>query len=505
MVPGVGAAACLTGPEYFDCIRLRCRLTQRACVARQKLQERAAWARHIRTGAASERAENMNLDCLGCAQGIRNKEEVGMGKAKEKAVKRPRPRAACVNCNRVLAIIGNGLCGGCYTAVRKRPSGQSEEQALKEARSRFGPEGFSPEETWNESRSVTLPAAILGLPNPIRLPEPDCFFAKKGTRSVYSHTNLARYLAHKLAPLRVDEGVFWSYDACAGVWKKYPELEVRKLAFDSLDTFANDGRVSLAMGALRLLLAREAEQAGAGSPGPGTSGGGIGAGGRVTVVKPAPSLQVEFPPDPEKKPEPDPERPERSKKRGGISVRIIEGDPRVAELARNLENVAKRAEEGLRKLAELAELVAKKKKSPEEIGLVADVMVATSRSIDNEAAIGVMEKRLAEVEMITQQIAASDIYPGAKEYDGLRARLSDLEKAGHSGDGRVALSDVKPQLFVPWEKVLRVVEESLTLEEDYPGGDDTKKKVEALLRRISQGLIYNLAHYIEGSIGVVKW
>lgn len=413
----------------------------------------------------------MNLDCLGCAQGIRNEEEVGMGKAKEKAVKRPRPRAVCVNCNRVLAIIGNGLCGGCYTAVRKRPSGQSEEQALKEARRRFGPQGFSgttvdPEETWNESRTVHLPAAILGLPNPIRLPEPDCFFAKKGTRSVYSHTNLARYLADKLAPLRLDVGEFWRYDACAGVWRKYPDLEVRKLALWSLDTFANDGRVSLAMGALRLLLAREAEQAenkataadpaGAAvpwpSPGwPGTSGGGIGAGGRVTIAQPKPSLQVVFPPDP------------------------AEGDPRVAELARNLENVAKRAEEGLRKLAEL----------------------------------GAMEKRLSEVEMITQQIAATDIYPGAAEYDRLAARLFDLEKAreeaGRSGDGRVALSDVKPQLFVPWEKVLRVVEESLTLEEDYPGGDDTKKKVEALLRRISQGLIYNLAHYIEGSIGVVKW
>jgi len=423
----------------------------------------------------AERAEKMNLDCLGCAQGIRNEEEVGMGKTKEKAVKRPRPRAACVNCNRVLAIIGNGLCGGCYTAVRKRPSGQSEEQALKEARSRFGPEGFSgttvdPAETWNESRSVPLPAAILGLPNPIRLPEPDCFFAKKGSRAVYSHTNLARYLADKLAPIRLDEGEFWRY-AGEGVWRKYPDLEVRKLALWSLDTFANDGRVSLAMGALRLLLAREAEQAGAG--------------GRVTIAQPKPSLQVEFPPDP------------------------AEGDPRVAELARNLENVAKRAEEGLRKLAELAELVAKKKKSPAEIGLVADVMVATSRSIDNEAAIGGLEKRVSEVEKLIAEIAASDIYPGAKEYDGLRARLSDLEKpreeASHSGDGRVALSDVKPQLFVPWEKVLRVVEESLTLEEDYPGGDDTKKKVEALLRRISQGLIYNLAHYIEGSIGVVKW
>jgi hypothetical protein len=143
----------LSGPEYFDCVTLRCRMRRQACA------ERWRKARQLTAESIYDDHRGRLLVCRECVTGRANAEQaaptetrarrravIREQKKNERSDRMPKkqtktPRAAgetpwrkpCVNCHRVMAIVRGGLCGLCARAAHKK-AGAERDVALEQAR-----------------------------------------------------------------------------------------------------------------------------------------------------------------------------------------------------------------------------------------------------------------------------------------------------------------------------------------------------------------------------------
>jgi hypothetical protein len=112
----------LQGPEYFDCERLRARMSVSCCIARQK---KAQYLKPFYVHPGNQPLGH----CNDCPQGRENMKE---GNTMKKGI--------CKNCDRSnMAIIGRGLCPACYRykddptglkAAKERLCGKKSRKAL---------------------------------------------------------------------------------------------------------------------------------------------------------------------------------------------------------------------------------------------------------------------------------------------------------------------------------------------------------------------------------------
>lgn len=98
----------------FYCPRLKARLTRAACDANQRLP-----IMREKIGPTSPSAPSKRLYQPFACEGCQGPDAAGNVAAREEAEMRPKVKRTCLHCKRERPIVGRGLCGTCYPALKK--------------------------------------------------------------------------------------------------------------------------------------------------------------------------------------------------------------------------------------------------------------------------------------------------------------------------------------------------------------------------------------------------